>query len=835
MVSGSRSRGFTVLSLFLIASCGGGGGDGGIGLAAFIGGPAAQADGSFDYNLTVVFSNDIHDQIRSLDSGRGGLARHATVVRLLREQAATRGVELFLANAGDNFEGSLFYEADGGALLFRLLDQIGYDVVQIGNHDHQFGVQALFDVFSQAFPGLTQDLRVLWGNVNPSEMSALGTDPNAVMATFTPAQVEPAAIDAFENAFVDFESGQIDPTLMDAPLSNSKLFNQTLFYDLGGIRIGVFGLDIDEVLYSSVPGEGDLFVNADGRAENLRFYPPATHGFASAMIDYLGDPDQDPATDDGADIIMAVTHIGLDADIAVAQNAVGSNGRRIDLIVGGHSHTRLNTNVTVDHGGGLATQIVQAGERGEFIGRIDLLVDPATNSVTCKNAELIDVNERFPADPDLAQSIDSAAAAPGGIDELFGGAFSTPIADNQQLLPGALPSISSLGSLAADACLTVGNAAPLSLDLDIIVIGNFVFRSDLSPGPVTISDVQQTLPLHILNRDGRDADRIDFIDLPGGLRQALDPSGFPIPGPNLQNITALEYFLELIFSAGDIIQLIGGLFGFDIGAIDDFIAGLQWSGIEFVFDESGPILDRIDPATIVVGGIPLIGNESSSWRLGLNAVVARIALPFFQLLSALEEPAGSGLLIPFPTYDPAVNATDLVIWEALRDQVAELAVLDPVLVRVTGDRPRTLAPDLSFNPIDVTGIPPAPGGGDPVTLSIPVLNLGHTAVNSGTVVLEIDLTPNCLADNPDGITDARTGLTPTILSATPFGTVPAYAAGAAGQLTIQASFVVPTGLAAGEYPVSIRLENITSSDPAFPESILSNNGGPRFAVTLSVP
>ena len=45
---------------------------------------------------------------------------------------------------------------------------------------------------------------------------------------------------------------------------------------------------------------------------------------------------------------------------------------RIDVIVGGHSHDRLNTACTVDHMGGASTHIVQAGSRGEWLGRLDL-------------------------------------------------------------------------------------------------------------------------------------------------------------------------------------------------------------------------------------------------------------------------------------------------------------------------------------------------------------------------------------------------------------------------------------------------------------------------------
>ncbi|MCA9322995.1 MAG: metallophosphoesterase, partial [Planctomycetes bacterium] len=367
--------------VFVLAACSNHGRREASATQALLGGPSAQADGSYAYDLTIVFSNDIHDHIDPVAStGRGGMARHVTAMRLLREQATSRGKEILAINAGDNFEGSLFYETDGGALLFELLEMAGYDVVQVGNHDHQFGVQALFDVLSRAFPGFQQNLDLTWGNVNPSRLSAIGTDPALAMAGFLPAQVAPEIPGAFENAFTDFDQGLTDPALMDAPLANSRLFNQTLFFDRGGLRIGVFGIDTDEILYSAVCGEGELFLDPGGRAENLRFYPPATHRYASDMIDYLSDPDGDAQTDDGADLIIAVTHVGTDVDLQIAQTAMGQSGRRIDVIVGGHSHDRINTDIIVDHGGGVATHVVQAGAHGELLGSIDLSVDPATNT-----------------------------------------------------------------------------------------------------------------------------------------------------------------------------------------------------------------------------------------------------------------------------------------------------------------------------------------------------------------------------------------------------------------------------------------------------------------------
>src|SRR6185295_8809345 len=68
-----------------------------------------------------------------------------------------------------------------------------------------------------------------------------------------------------------------------------------------------------------------------------------------------------------ADIVICLSHLGLDADRALATRVPG-----IDVIIGGHSHTRLNRPVLVRNAtpnGYHGTVVAQAGYRGEFLGR----------------------------------------------------------------------------------------------------------------------------------------------------------------------------------------------------------------------------------------------------------------------------------------------------------------------------------------------------------------------------------------------------------------------------------------------------------------------------------
>ena len=244
-------------------------------------------------------------------------------------------------------------------------------------------------------------------------------------------------------------------------------------------------------------------------------------------------------------------------------------------------------------------------------------------------------------------------------------------------------------------------------------------------------------------------------------------------------------------------------------------------------------MQRIDPATIFIGGMPLVGKEQTDFRVALNGIISRVAIPFFQLFATLEEPVGSGLLQPFPAYDPAVNGTNVVLWEALRDHVAMLGLLDAPAVRVEGGRPHTRDPDLAFNPVDVV-LPASAQGGAAFNLTVPVINLGGTGVQQFQLDFSMDTTPADFTDNPDGFTDGVTGLAFQSLGSVAGGAVPGQLAGQEGQLMVPATLNLPAGLEPGSYPIFIDITGVVSADPLLPETVTANNGGVRFPVTLTV-
>jgi len=86
---------------------------------------------------------------------------------------------------------------------------------------------------------------------------------------------------------------------------------------------------------------------------------------------------EDAAEKDGEDIDLTIilSHLGLEDDKELSRRLRSRLG--VDLIVGGHSHTAIEE---LDED--LRIPIVQAGSNGEYIGRLELIVDAEDNSIT---------------------------------------------------------------------------------------------------------------------------------------------------------------------------------------------------------------------------------------------------------------------------------------------------------------------------------------------------------------------------------------------------------------------------------------------------------------------
>ncbi|WP_018859922.1 bifunctional metallophosphatase/5'-nucleotidase [Rhizobium sp. 42MFCr.1] len=113
-----------------------------------------------DYELNILHINDFHSRIESInkfdstcsaeEEGKkecfGGAARLKTAID--QRRAALNGKNTLLLNAGDNFQGSLFYTTYKGAVEAEMLNDMKFDVMTVGNHefdDSEDGLASFLD------------------------------------------------------------------------------------------------------------------------------------------------------------------------------------------------------------------------------------------------------------------------------------------------------------------------------------------------------------------------------------------------------------------------------------------------------------------------------------------------------------------------------------------------------------------------------------------------------------------------------------------------------------------------------------------------------------------
>ncbi|KAK9695107.1 hypothetical protein K7432_013132 [Basidiobolus ranarum] len=121
--------------------------------------------------LTIIHTNDIHAHIEqfnqygkdcdSLDielgSCVGGIARQKTIIDRIRQNSPNT----LLFDAGDQFSGTAYYGYYKGNISHQVMNLLGYDLMTLGNHEFDDGVEQLSHFLSKLnFPTVCANLEI---------------------------------------------------------------------------------------------------------------------------------------------------------------------------------------------------------------------------------------------------------------------------------------------------------------------------------------------------------------------------------------------------------------------------------------------------------------------------------------------------------------------------------------------------------------------------------------------------------------------------------------------------------------------------------------------------
>jgi 5'-nucleotidase / UDP-sugar diphosphatase len=220
--------------------------------------------------------------------------------------------------------------------------------------------------------------------------------------------------------------------------------------EVGGVRIAIIGVVTEDTPVSTHPRN----------AEGLKFDPP---------VDVVGKYIRE--LKGKADIIIVLSHTGYAADRTLAENVKG-----IDVIVGGHSHTKLEGPAKVGD-----ALIVQAWEHAKALGVLDLTVEDGRISGYQGRLEEI---KPVPGGEDRAVM---------AVVEKYGNrvnkVLDEPIGTAEVDLDGenVRKRETNLGDLIADVMRKTSGA-------DAAIINGGGIRTSINKGEVRVKDVYSALP-----------------------------------------------------------------------------------------------------------------------------------------------------------------------------------------------------------------------------------------------------------------------------------------------------------------------------------------------------
>jgi len=306
--------------------------------------------------ITIIHTNDLHSHILGFspnldyrpdmtggDETKGGLARVATAMKREKEK---RNHPVLVLDGGDFLMGSLFHMlAREEAMELRLMKDMGYDAMTLGNHEFDLRPKGLARILHSA--------------------AAKGGMPPIV----------------FSNAVFSKESDRDDA--LEAAF-NQGLVKPYKVLEKGGMKIGIFG------------------VMGKDAAEKSPFASPVTFRdpieTSREMVKALREKEK-------VDMVICLSHSGVREAKSISEDeALAHKVPGIDVIVGGHSHTRLEKPIVIN-----STLILQASAYGKCVGVLDLLWE--SGKVRQKTYRLIDIDSSISGDIALQKKIDSFLVA----------------------------------------------------------------------------------------------------------------------------------------------------------------------------------------------------------------------------------------------------------------------------------------------------------------------------------------------------------------------------------------------------------------------------------------
>lgn len=374
---------------------------------------SAQQKPDCTVRVTLLQVNDVY-QFAPVDQGaRGGIARVLT----LKEEIQKQSPNILFLLAGDTISPSVESITYKGAQMIDAWNTAGLDYATFGNHEFDFGPDVLRERMKES--------RFKWIVANVIDKKTGGPFGNAV----------PFVIREFD-----------------------------------GVKVGIFGLVLEETKITSRPGPDVDFLSP---CETARKMVADIHAR-------------------GANTVIALTHLSMSEDKEVARCA------DVDVIIGGHEHTLLES-----ASGG--APIFKMTSDARELGQIDLNISKANGSVQSIDWKVTPVTRETKEDERFASIYQKYGTVLKDLSQPVG---STSVELDARSAVNRTRE-TNIGDFIADAFRAATGA-------DVALVNGGMIRADeiIRPGPLTRREVLSILPFK---------NKVVKLEVTGAtLRQALE-------------------------------------------------------------------------------------------------------------------------------------------------------------------------------------------------------------------------------------------------------------------------------------------------------------------------
>lgn len=396
--------------------------------------------------ITIIHTNDTHSRV---EAGIG----FAKVAAKVKELKATNPNTLVI-DAGDTFHGQTFSTISKGESIIKIMNTIGYDLMTPGNHDFNYGQGRLMELAKMAqFPIISANL---------------------------------------------------------VKADGATLLEPYVIKEVGGLKIGIFGLSTPETAYKTNPKnvEGLTFANPVDTAKKI-------------VAELLAKE---------VDAIVAVAHLGIDKESIDTSYLVRDNVEGIDLIIDGHSHSTLDK---IDNEG-KAVKIVSTGQYNDNLGIVNLnFVDGDLKAVEATSFASEEA-ATLEADADITAIIAETTEANKVITSVVVGKTDVELDGVREHVRGGE---TNLSNLITDAMLKASGA-------DVAITNGGGIRASIKAGDITMEEIITVLPFgnYVIVKEYKGAQVLGALEHGTG--------NYPELAGSFAQVAGLTYTLDLNEEAG---------------------------------------------------------------------------------------------------------------------------------------------------------------------------------------------------------------------------------------------------------------------------------------------